>query len=95
MELLLAERSIGDYPRALRIEGEDAAGGTHLLYEASPYPEFGAALVRDGRYPNLIIPIPHNRDTVALWIRQTVPSSASWSVHELRLWRYDASGGNR
>jgi hypothetical protein len=95
VELLLAERSIGDYPRALRIESEDAAGGRHLLYEASPYPEFGAALVRDGRYPNLIVPFPHNRDTVALWIRQTVPSSASWSVHELRLWRYDASGGNR
>jgi hypothetical protein len=95
VELLLAERSIGDYPRALRIESQDAAGGTHLLYEASPYPEFGAALVRDGRYPNLTIPFPHNRDTVALWIRQTVPSSASWSVHELRLWRYDASGGNR
>ena len=95
VELQIAERSIGDYPRLLRIEGEDAAGHSHLLYEASPYPEFAAALVRDGRYPNLVIPIPHNGDTVALWIRQTAPSSASWSVHELRLWRYDASGGNR
>jgi hypothetical protein len=95
VELQIAERSMGDYPRLLRIEGEDAAGRSHLLYEASPYPEFAAALIRDGRYPTLTIPIPHNSDTVALWIRQTVPSTASWSVHELRLWRYDASGGSR
>jgi hypothetical protein len=95
VELQIAERSIGDYPRVLRIEGEDGTGRSHLLYEASPYPEFAAALVRDGRYPNLRIPIPHNGDTVALWIRQTATSSASWSVHELRVWRYDLSGGNR
>jgi hypothetical protein len=95
VELQIAERSMGDYPRLLRIEGEDAAGRSHVLYEASPYPEFAAALIRDGRYPTLRIPIPHNSDTVALWIRQTVASSASWSVHELRLWRYDASGGSR
>jgi hypothetical protein len=95
IELQIAERSIGDYPRVLRIEGEDAGGHSRLLYEASPYPEFAAGLVRDGRYPSLIIPIPHNRGTVALWIRQTAASSASWSVHELHVWRYDASGGNR
>jgi hypothetical protein len=95
VELQIAERSIGDYPRVLRIEGEDAAGQSRVLYEASPYPEFAAALVHNGRYPNLIVPIPHNRDTVALWIRQTAPSSTSWSVHELRVWRYDPSGGNR
>jgi hypothetical protein len=95
VELQIAERSIGDYPRVLRIEGEDGTGRSHLLYQASPYPEFAAALVRDGRYPNLLIPIPHNGDTVALWIRQMAASSASWSVHELRVWRYDLSGGNR
>jgi hypothetical protein len=95
VELQIAERSMGDYPRVLRIEAEDAAGRPHLLYEGSPYPEFAAALIRDARYPALIIPLPHNSDTVALWIRQTVASSASWSVHELRVWRYDASGGNR
>ena len=66
MELQIAERSIGDYPRVLRIEGEDTTGRSRLLYEASPYPEFAAALVRDGRYPSLRIPIPHNGDTVAL-----------------------------
>ncbi|MEP6467752.1 MAG: discoidin domain-containing protein, partial [Parafilimonas sp.] len=94
VDLQIAERSIADYPRQLRVEGEDPGGQSHLLYQASPYPEFAAALVRDGRYPTLSIPIPHN-DTVVLWIRQTAPSTASWSVHELRVWRYDASGGTR
>ena len=94
VELQIAERSMTDYPRLLRIDGEDAAGRTRILYEGSPYPELGAAIVRDGRYPNIAVALPHN-ETVALWIRQTVPSRASWSIHELRLWRYDSSGGIR
>jgi len=94
VELQIAERSMTDYPRLLRIDGEDAAGRTRILYEGSPYPELGAAIVRDGRYPNIAVALPHN-ETVALWIRQTAPSRASWSIHELRLWRYDSSGGIR
>ena len=81
-------------PQYEKVESEDAAGRTHLLYDGSPYPELGAAIVRDGRYPNVAIALPHN-DTAALWIRQTAPSRASWSIHELRLWRYDSSGGVR
>ena len=94
VEIQIAERSIGDYPRMLRIDGEDAAGRTHALYDGSPYPELAAAVVRDGRYPRLAISLPHNQ-TVALWIRQTAASRLGWSIHELRLWRYDASGGIR
>ena len=96
VELQIADRSIGDYPRLLRIEGEDGAGRSHPLYEASPHPELAGRSSHDGRHPNLIIPIPHNGDTIALWIRQTAPSlRSSWSIHELRVWRYDSSGGNR
>jgi hypothetical protein len=80
--------------RLLRIEGEDPAGQSHTLYDDAPYPELGAAIVRDGRYPNIAITLPHN-ETVTLWIRQTAPSRTSWSIHELRLWRYDSSGGIR
>ena len=94
VELQIAERSMADYPRLLRIEGEDPAGRSHTLYDGAPYPELGAAIVRDGRYPNIAITLPHN-DTVTLWIRQTAASRTSWSIHELRLWRYDSSGGNR
>lgn len=71
-----------------------AGGQPHVLYDESPYPELAKALVRDGRYPNLEIRLPHN-NTAVLWIRQTAPSRTSWSIHELRLWRYDSSGGIR
>jgi hypothetical protein len=94
VEIQIAERSINDYPRVLRIEGEDAAGRPQVLYDDSPYPELAAAIVRDGRYPPLVISLPHN-DTAVLWLRQTAPVRAWWSIHELRLWRYDASGGTR
>jgi hypothetical protein len=94
VSLQIAERSMNDYPRVLRIEGEGPDGGVRTLYDGSPFPELGAAIVRDGRYPNLTVELPHN-ETVALRIRQTAPGRASWSIHELRLSRYDAAGGNR
>jgi hypothetical protein len=92
--LQIAERSMTDYPRVLRIESEDAAGRSRVLYDAPPYVELGLGIVENGQYPNLTIALPHN-ETAALTIRQIAPSRASWSIHELRLWRYDASGGIR
>ncbi|MCU1384268.1 MAG: hypothetical protein JWL71_2965 [Acidobacteria bacterium] len=94
VDLQIAERSLTDYPRVLRIDAEDAAGRLQTLYDASPYPELGAAIVRDARYPTLEIALPHNT-AAALWIRQIASSRASWSIHELRLWRYDSPGGIR
>jgi hypothetical protein len=94
VEIQIAERSINDYPRQLRIDGEDSAGQTHTLYDGSPYAELAAAVVQDGRYPRLAIALPQNQ-TVVLWIRQTAQSRAWWSIHELGFWRYDASGGIR
>ena len=84
LDIQIADRSIGDYPRELRITGEDAAGTMRTLYDAPPYPELAAGIVRNGRYPNIAIPLPHNLDTAALWIRQTATSRAAWSIHELR-----------
>ena len=72
---------------ALRIEGEDAAGRTRTLYDGSPYAELAAALVRDGRYPEPRDRRSRTTTPSPLWIRQTAPSRASWSIHELRLWR--------
>ena len=92
--LQIAERSITDYPRLLRIESEDAAGRSRVLYDAPPYTELGLGIVENGQYPNLVIALPHN-ETAALTIRQSAPSRASWSIHELRLWRYDSAGGIR
>jgi hypothetical protein len=94
VSLQIAERSMTDYPRVLRIESEDAAGRSRVLYDDAPYMELGDAVVENGQYPDLVIDLPHN-ETAALTIRQTAPSRASWSIHELRLWRYDSTGGNR
>jgi hypothetical protein len=86
VDLMQAERSLGDYPRQLRIESVDRAGQLRVLYDAPPYQELGAALVRDAGYPTLSVPLPRN-ETVTLWIRQTAPTRSAWSVHELRLLR--------
>ena len=86
VELQLAERSLDDYPRELRIEGVDAAGQAIVLYEGSPFPEFAAAIVRNGRYPNLVISLPHNHAR-EIRIRETARVRHWWSVHELRVWR--------
>lgn len=86
VELQIAERSIMDYPRALRIEGEDAGGTRRILYEDSPYPELAAALLDNPRYPVLRVRLPRNQ-TVRLWIRQTAVTRRAWSIHELRLFR--------
>ena len=94
VSLQIAERSMSDYPRVLRIESEDAAGGSRVLYDDAPYTELGKAVVENGQYPDLVIALPHN-ETTALTIRQSAVSRTSWSIHELSLWRYDSSGGNR
>jgi len=94
VSLQIAERSMTEYPRMLRVESEDAAGRSRVLYDDAPYTEMGKAVVENGQYPDLVIALPHN-ETAALTIRQTAQSRASWSIHELRLWRYDSTGGNR
>ena len=86
VELQIAERSIMDYPRGLRIDGEDAGGTTRTLYEDSPYPELAAALLDNPRYPVLRVRLPPNQ-TVRLWVRQTAVTRRAWSIHELRLFR--------
>ena len=58
--LQIAERSITDYPRMLRIESEDAAGRSRVLFDAPPYTELGLGIVENGQYPNLVIALPHN-----------------------------------
>ena len=86
LELQMATRSLLDYPRELRIESTDAAGVTRTLYEATPYPEFIAGLVKSAAYPAITILLPPNA-TKQLRIRETGKVPRWWSVHELRLWK--------
>jgi hypothetical protein len=92
VELQIAERSMMDYPRALRIDAQDAGGLLRTLYEDSPYPELAAALLENPRYPTLRLRLPPNQ-TVRLWIRQTAATRRAWSIHELRVFTRHRPGG--
>jgi hypothetical protein len=84
--LQMAERSRMDYPRGLRIESRDDGGVTRTLYDATPYPEFIVAFVRNAAYPSLTLALPPN-STRELRIRETGSAPGWWSVHELRVWK--------
>jgi hypothetical protein len=87
VELQLAERSLMDYPRELRIEAIDGSGRTATLFAGAPYPELLAGILRDQRYPSLVIALPHNAAaTLRISAVADVPGRW-WSVHELRMWR--------
>ena len=60
IELLLATRSLTDYPRELRVDAVDANNRSRTLYNESPYPEFIAGFLRDPHYPPLVIELPSN-----------------------------------
>ena len=92
VELRIAERSIGDYPRCCASRA-DRQGQTQALYDGAPYPNW--ARLSSATAPiRHIVRLRHN-STAAIWIQANVPLRASWSIHELRLWRYDLSGGIR
>jgi hypothetical protein len=85
IELLLARRSVSDFPRELQIDAVDGAGQSRVLYRASPYPEFIVGFVRDPAYPRLDVRLPPNR-TKTLSIREVaVYHNWWWSIHELGL----------
>ena len=88
VELELADRSLGEYPRELQIDVTDADGRTRTLYRAAPYAELAAAIVRDGRFPTLAITLPHNNAST-ISVRATAVTGGWWSVHELTLWCRD------
>lgn len=85
VELLLARRSIDDYPRELQIDGVDDKGQRRILYRSSPYPELVAGLVGNAAYPRTDVMLPPNR-TTTLTVREVAPYYGWWwSIHELGL----------
>jgi hypothetical protein len=85
VDLLMARRSLEDFPRELQIESVDEAGQTKTLYRSSPYAEFLSAFVRDPDYPRLSIRLPPNQ-TLRLIVKESaVYHDWWWSIHELGL----------
>jgi hypothetical protein len=86
VEVRLAESWIVYPPRDLQIDVTDGAGESRTLYRATPYAELAAAIVRNGRTPTLVIPLPRNRAS-SISIRETTATGGSGSMRELKLWR--------
>jgi len=83
VRLAMARRSLGDYPRRLRIESSSDGTTFQTLFQGIPLAQFLRGLVRNRVYPTIDIALPSNR-TRLLRIRQIGRTrSFYWSVHEL------------
>jgi hypothetical protein len=86
VELATAERSLGDYPRRLKIEAIDESGRARALFDDAIVNRLIEAMAVDERYPVMKIDLPQNR-TTTLRIAQTGQGPSWWAVHELILWQ--------
>jgi hypothetical protein len=86
VQLATAQRSLGDYPRRLRIDSMDEAGRARIVFDDVIVDRLIEALARDERYPIVDIDVPSNR-TMRLKISQTAQARTWWAVHELIVWQ--------
>jgi len=85
VELVMDERSFGDYPRGLLIASEEA-GQTKTLYQGNPLGAMMKGLLRSPKRASIEIALRPNH-TASLVLRQTGQTRVwFWSIHELRLW---------
>ena len=83
LELRVAARSFGDYPRELTIESAGDSGVAAVLYRGPMIVPYARALASGGPLPAIALSLPPNR-TTTLTIRQTGRTRRwFWSVHEL------------
>jgi hypothetical protein len=83
--LQLGERSFGDYPRELVVEALEEKSD-RVVFRGSVLPRFGQAIVADGEYPWIDVPLPANRSH-GIRLRQLgTTRKFFWSIHELRFY---------
>jgi hypothetical protein len=85
VRLQTAERSLGDYPRALTIEAVEDSG-TRTLFDGSVLPALGRAFRIDRRYPPVDIALAPNRSRIVRLRQRGSTKQLFWSIHELQLW---------
>jgi len=87
LQMRMARRSFGDYPRHLVIEGSGVDGRPAVLYQGDVLAPFGRGIVEGGPYPTIDLPLPPNRSQT-LRLRQTATTRTwFWSLHELAVWK--------
>ena len=86
LQIRMARRSYGDYPRDLQIDAIEPSGQVATLFAGDVILPFMRAVIADGAYPAIDLTLPPH-EAVALVIRQRgVTRTWFWSVHELALW---------
>lgn len=85
VRLQLGERSFGDYPRELAIDVVDE-GGTRTLFQGSVLARFARAMVAEGAYPFIDVPLPLNRARTIRLRQLAATHRFFWSIHELQLY---------
>ncbi len=82
----LSDRSLGDYPRGLRIESGDASGGSRVLFDGDVLAAIGRAILAAPARPVMSIDLPPN-ETATLTLRQTGATEKwYWSIDDLHVW---------
>jgi hypothetical protein len=85
IEMVLASRSFGDYPRRLAVDVVDETG-RHTAFDDTVLPQFAAGLIKDGNYPGIEVRLAPNHARAVRLRQLGTTRSFFWSIHELRVW---------
>ena len=78
-------RTIGDYPRGLRVTTEDGAT-VSSLFEGGIADHLALGILRDGAHPAIDIALPPNRTRTLRLSVTGRTRSVHWSIAEIRIW---------
>ena len=83
LALVMAWRSVGDYPRGLTVESANGSAST-VMFQGDILGALGRSIAGTGAVPAIRVDLPPN-STRTLTIKQTGGSRRWWSIHELEL----------
>ncbi len=82
----VTDRSLGDYPRGLRIESTRGGEAPRVLFDGSVLAALGRAILAAPTRPVMSLDLPPNESTT-MTLRQTgTTESWYWSIDELQVW---------
>jgi hypothetical protein len=86
VRLGMGRRTVGDYPRGLRVEGSSDGFGFVTLFDGGVADRLALGILRDGARPAIDIVLRPNSTRVVRLSVTGRTRSAHWSIAELRLW---------
>jgi hypothetical protein len=82
----MGRRTVGDYPRGLRVEGSSDGFGFVTLFDGGVADRLALGILRDGARPAIDIVLRPNSTRVVRLSVTGRTRSAHWSIAELRVW---------